>query len=66
MRRFLLLAAPAILALPFAASTRADDKSKDDGFVSIFDGKTLTGWKVRAKTGHSGASKHKTRREMGR
>ena len=60
MRRFLLFAVPGILALITAASTRADDKSKDDGFVSIFDGKTLNGWKVVAKTGHSRASKNKT------
>ena len=32
----------------------------DDGFVSIFDGKTLNGWHVSAKTGHSRASKNMT------
>ncbi len=32
----------------------------EPGFVSIFDGKTLKGWHVSAKTGHSGASGHKT------
>jgi hypothetical protein len=32
----------------------------EDGFVSIFDGRTLSGWHVSAKTGHSGASKHQT------
>src|SRR6476469_10512677 len=31
-----------------------------DGFVPIFDGKSLKGWHVSAKTGHSGASKHTT------
>jgi hypothetical protein len=36
---------------------RAPDK---DGFMPIFDGKDLEGWHVSAKTGHSGASKHKT------
>jgi hypothetical protein len=30
----------------------------DDGFVSIFDGKTLEGWHVSAKTGHSSKSKN--------
>lgn len=30
------------------------------GFVPIFDGKTLQGWHVSARTGHSGASGHKT------
>jgi len=39
----------------------ADDAKPDDtGFVSIFDGKTLKGWHISAKTGHSGASKHKS------
>ena len=31
-----------------------------DGFVTIFDGKSLKGWHVSAKTGHSGASKHES------
>lgn len=31
-----------------------------DGFVSIFDGKTLDGWHVSAKTGHSRASRNTT------
>ena len=30
----------------------------DDGFVSIFDGKTLKGWHVSAKSGHSRTSKN--------
>ena len=50
-------------ALPFAiaAAVRADpppEKFDDSGFVSIFNGKDLTGWKVSAKTGHSGKSKN--------
>jgi hypothetical protein len=32
----------------------------EPGFESIFDGKTLKGWHVSAKTGHSGASKNTT------
>lgn len=32
----------------------------EDGFVSIFDGKTLKGWHVSAKTGHSRASNHQS------
>jgi len=32
----------------------------DGSFVSIFDGKTLKGWHVSAKTGHSRASKNQT------
>ena len=35
-------------------------KPDDKGFVPIFDGKTLKGWHVSAKTGHSGASKHRS------
>jgi hypothetical protein len=34
--------------------------SPDDGFVTIFDGKTLKGWHVSAKSGHSAASQHRT------
>jgi len=32
----------------------------EEGFVPIFDGKTLNGWHVSAKTGHSRASKNQT------
>lgn len=39
---------------------RADTNQVEQGFSPIFDGKTLAGWKVSAKTGHSGASGHKT------
>ncbi|MBX9792421.1 MAG: DUF1080 domain-containing protein [Pirellulales bacterium] len=46
--------------LPVAAADFPREKFDDSGFVSIFDGKTLTGWHVSAKTGHSGASGHKT------
>jgi hypothetical protein len=34
------------------------EKFDDTGFVPIFDGKTLTGWKISAKTGHSRTSKN--------
>jgi len=40
--------------------TRANEKSKDDGYVAIFNGKNLDGWHVSAKTGHSRKSKHQT------
>jgi hypothetical protein len=39
-----------------AKAAKADDK----GFVSIFDGKSLKGWHVSAKSGHSRKSKNKT------
>ena len=35
-------------------------QSSGDGFVSLFDGKTLTGWHVSAKSGHSRASGNKS------
>src|SRR3954463_15897802 len=38
----------------FAAS------AAEDGFVSIFDGKSLHGWHVSPETGHSRASKNTT------
>lgn len=38
----------------------ADDAKEEKGFVSIFDGKSLKGWHVSAKTGHSSTSKHKS------
>jgi hypothetical protein len=36
------------------------EKFDDTGFVSIFDGKTLNGWKVSAKSGHSRASNNQS------
>jgi hypothetical protein len=60
MRRLLVLFALSLFAV--AASVRADipksEKFDDAGFVSIFNGKDLTGWKVSAKTGHSRTSKN--------
>jgi 3-keto-disaccharide hydrolase len=50
---------PLLLAL-LASGSVSVGRASDDGFVSIFDGKTLQGWHVSAKTGHSGASQHKT------
>jgi hypothetical protein len=46
--------------LPARAEPPKPEKFDDTGFVSIFDGKTLDGWKVSAKTGHSGKSKNKS------
>jgi hypothetical protein len=62
MRRHLIGLA-AVLLLAGLTLTWGQDGAgtKDDkGYVSIFDGKTLKGWHVSAKSGHSGASKHKT------
>jgi hypothetical protein len=36
--------APLLLALAVAVPATADDKSKDDGFVPMFNGKDLSGW----------------------
>jgi hypothetical protein len=58
---------PAIFSLAIGlaglfAAVRAEppkpEKFDDAGFAPIFDGKTLTGWTVSAKTGHSRASKN--------
>jgi hypothetical protein len=44
-----------------AAEPNAKKEKLDDrGFVSIFDGRTLNGWHVSAKTGHSGKSQNKS------
>jgi 3-keto-disaccharide hydrolase len=50
------LLTPLCLAVAFTSSAQTNEK----GFVPIFDGKTLTGWHVSAKTGRSRASKHKS------
>lgn len=49
-----------LTALCLGLALPAFSQSIEPGFVSIFDGKTLDGWHVSAKTGHSGASGHKT------
>ncbi|MCU0703727.1 MAG: DUF1080 domain-containing protein [Fimbriiglobus sp.] len=58
----LLLALPVALALSalLFADPPKPERFDDTGFVSIFDGKTLNGWKVSAKTGHSGTSKNQS------
>src|SRR4051812_83038 len=51
------------LASAFAAISAElprPEKFDETGFVTIFDGKTLNGWKVSAKTGHSRVSKNKS------
>ncbi|MEY4483797.1 MAG: hypothetical protein RL693_1249 [Verrucomicrobiota bacterium] len=49
-----------LLALVAAIGSHAQDKPSDEGFTSIFDGKTLTGWHVSAKSGHSRTSGNKS------
>jgi hypothetical protein len=66
MRRLIISCAAfaglAILALPGSGGGADKDKGedKDKGFVKLFDGKTLEGWKVSAKSGHSRASENKS------
>ena len=55
--RLSLISAAALLA---SSASPAADGPGDEGFVTIFDGKTLKGWHVSAKSGHSGVSRHKT------
>jgi len=50
----------ALVSIPSWQPLRADEKPKDDGYVTIFNGKDLDGWHVSAKSGHSRASKNKT------
>ena len=47
------------LLLP-AADLPTPEKFSDEGFTKIFDGKTLDGWTISAKTGHSGTTKNKS------
>lgn len=56
-----LLKPAALLGIfAFATSAFAADKPSDEGFTPIFDGKTLKGWTVSAKSGHSKKSGNKT------
>jgi 3-keto-disaccharide hydrolase len=49
-----------LIALAGATPWSLSAQSETDGFVPIFDGKTLKGWHVSAQTGHSGTSKHQS------
>jgi hypothetical protein len=54
-----IVAGLAVLAGAGLTGAPAGEK-KGDGYVSIFDGKTLSGWHVSAKTGHSRTTKNKS------
>lgn len=55
----LVIAAGAVGVLtPARADLPKPEAFNDAGFETIFDGKTLKGWKVSAKTGHSRTSKN--------
>ena len=61
MIRYLASLAGLLAAAFLNPFTAADDNDKDtDDWVKIFDGKSLAGWHVSAKTGHSRASKNTT------
>jgi hypothetical protein len=63
MTRLIIPASLLTAALLSAGPSEADNpagKTGEKGFVSIFDGKTLKGWHVSAKTGHSAKSGHKS------
>ena len=59
MKNFLLIASLASSTL-FALSLCFAQEKKEAEWVSIFDGKTMKGWHVSSKTGHSGPSKNKS------
>ncbi len=58
MKNFLLIASLASSTL-FALSLCVAQEKKEAEWVSIFDGKTMKGWHVSSKTGHSRPSKIK-------
>jgi hypothetical protein len=62
MQRILLPLLAALIAVGFMlpASPAGEKRKKDDGYVSIFNGKSLDGWHVSAKSGHSGKSGKKS------
>lgn len=61
MQRILLVSFALLIAAGLTlTATPAGEKKKSDGYVSIFDGKDLTGWHVSAKSGHSSKSGKKT------
>jgi hypothetical protein len=59
MHRTLLLALPFLAAIMLTAAT-AGEKKKGDGYVKIFDGKSLDGWHISSKSGHSSKSGNKS------
>ena len=52
---------PAFLLVAALGSFGVSGRAADEGaWITLFDGTSLKGWHVSAKTGHSGASGHKT------
>src|SRR5262249_48667060 len=49
-----------VAAAAWAAAGGQDGQKDKDGYVPLFDGKTLKGWHVGKETGHSRASKNQS------
>src|SRR3954471_10543791 len=49
-----------LLSVLVLVGSSSSPGAAETGFVPLFDGKTLAGWHVSARTGHSGASQHKS------
>src|SRR3954471_456558 len=49
-----------LLSVLVLVGSSSSPGAEETGFVPLFDGKTLAGWHVSARTGHSGASQHKS------
>lgn len=60
MRCTILLPFAALLSVAWLEPCSFAAGDKDAGWTKIFDGKSLAGWHVSAKTGHSRASKNTT------
>jgi hypothetical protein len=58
MRRLLLAVLCVASGWTVTAADYKVEKFSDEGFVAIFDGKSLDGWHVSAESGHSRASKN--------
>ena len=51
---------PAVVTAGLALALLAPARAAEDGFIPLFDGKTLKGWHASASTGHSRASGNKS------
>jgi Domain of Unknown Function (DUF1080) len=57
---WIVIAASMLVAHSVAAEDFKREQFDEAGFMPIFDGKTLAGWHISAKSGHSGKSKNQT------
>ncbi len=57
---FVFVTSSLIFATAGVAADYKIEKFSDEGFVAIFDGKSLDGWHTSAESGHSRASKNKS------